>query len=388
MPGWSFRRFLRFLSFVLRSITWYIFLVVVFVLFIATSLAVLAGSIGYFHCIDSDATATVSSYYGPGAFWAWLITAISTVVKYELSARPSHDPSHDADTQTNPLLPQTEVQGEGGPNSIELDLDGQAFSAKAGRKDIYEPGFIATVAYPIIAAADALYQSFSERNRTQIRAAMAVIQSAQLLAYLAITVLMFKRPKRTYELGQLPIEGMPSTNRVRIWIILLVTSSYDWALVLFPVLPKQDGSHLLFFDQRAFFAIFSFVVVLGGCTLLRSNSLRRLHWEAGFYFVATALSTFLIFRQGFLTPEEGEDCIHSFELGVPQSGSRLRDLDQATALGTALVIAAIPIYQKAIRRFRNWRNGDGSTVSRVREQFKGFSALALVIWAEIRVTYS
>ena len=261
-------------------------------------------------CIDQvKDLSTVSGFYGPGAYIAWVLTFTSTLTSYEIN--PSVFNTFRRIFQWH-QRPETDEAIDIPPPPI----DGN---------------FIASVAFPLIACIDFTKRSNTGVSDGQLDAAACVAHTSMLFTFVALRGTLFQY--RVRKLGNYNFT-IPAIIRFLAVCALWVNSL------------AVAYSRALSWKNNYVFIQMSFAYVAGLSTVFTivPPSLSYI-WLANpvifFYLGLTGLTNWL-FRQP-------RPCILRVQPPFPQTASKLGDLDQAAALATGLAIFMYPILTATTR---------------------------------------
>jgi hypothetical protein len=286
----------------------------------------------------SDAS-TVSGYYGPGAFVAWLTTAIVTLVNGEvrialLSPRRIDPQPLKLPTCTNHCYTMGEYLDFKGPceqcQQADEFSDPRITVGKNLKRLSLNVNFIATILYPIIATIDLLNHwrtrpngrdsGFSEViTNARVEAGIIVLQTWMALSWISLPISVCYAP-------------WLSIWRVMIWIMTSFTLFLIW---IFTFYWNEKTSNLFLKD------LICVLLGISSCTIHRQRDSPKRYLYDGFFLVM------LSFAVGFLFWRSKPDCPIMVRLPGPDSGAELTDLDQIASLVTAAVLFVWEVYPAA-----------------------------------------
>jgi hypothetical protein len=295
-----------------------------------------------YHCHDAASMEEVSGFYGPGTFIAWCITTVSTL----------------ATTDFNPAAQSTSSSALGTPEDDDLDT-GDARTPpqrlpeteevrEQESKSEYDPGLLATLGYPIVASGDVLLRIGTDKNPSQLRAALAVVQVAQVICIITlgiIVTLTWTRPFRLHAWGatlMICSGAMCLGTRWELGCDLDNDSLINAIMSVY-----QTGFLPVVAGLGAITAIIKGIVAAKKPKVL-SLILFLLSVLAWLIYALISLG-----RMGELEEQCRPTCEHRLRSAVPKSNIRITDLDQAAALGIALICSAVmPALLAACRHLR------------------------------------
>lgn len=264
------------------------------------------------NCVDQvKDLSTVSGFYGPGAYIAWILTFASTLTSYEMNL-PAFK-SFRRIFQWH-RRPETDEAVDIQPSPI----DGN---------------FIASVAFPLAACVD-----FIKRNKAgifdgQLDAATCVAHTSTLFTSAALCGSLFQyRVRKLSKYNFTILAGIRFLALCTLWVIS-ITIAYSY--------PFRRGNpyvsiQMLFACGPAFFAIGAIAAPSFPYTLL-----------------VISIVSFCLSLDHPNDWREPRSCVLRVRFPFPQTASKLSDLDQAAALATGLAVFMYPILKATTRMI--WR---------------------------------
>ena len=273
----------------------------------------LAPQVPQLNCIDQvKDLSTVSGFYGPGPYIAWILAFTSTLASYEMNL--SAFKSFRRIFQWH-QRPETDEAVDIQPSPI----DGN---------------FIAGVAFPLAACID-----FIERRRAgildgQFDAAACVAHTSMLFTFVAFRGSLFQyRVRKLGNYNFTILAGIRFLALCTLWVIS-ITIVYSHAFSRrYPYMHIQ----MLFACTATFFTM---------CAIAAPSFTHT--WSVGsvvYFCLALALYQYNYWRE--------HPCVLRVQFPFPQTASKLGDLDQAAALATGLAVFMYPILKATTRMI--WR---------------------------------
>ena len=264
------------------------------------------------NCIDQvKDLSTVSGFYGPGAYIAWILAFTSTLASYEMNL--SVFKSFRRIFQWH-QRPETDEAVDIQPSPI----DGN---------------FIASVAFPLAACID-----FIERRRVvfdgQLDAAACVAHTSILFTFAAFRGSLFQyRVRKLGNYNFTILAGIRFLALYALWVIS-ITIVYSHAFSReYPYMHIQ----MLFACTATFFTM---------CAIAAPSFTHT--WSVGFVvYLCLALA---LYQYNY---RREHPCVLRVQFPFPHTASKLGDLDQAAALATGLAVFTYPILKATTRMIWN-----------------------------------
>jgi hypothetical protein len=296
-------------------------------------------SIILFFCISPSCdprpdASTVSGYYGPGAFLAWLITAIVTIANGEvklallsprlIKPQPLKLPQCTNDCYTlGEFLdfkgPCEQCQQRDDPEDPRVEI------GKRLSKLSLNPPFIATLLYPAIATVDMLshldiqitLDDQNARNSTTIgtarmEAGFAVFQTWWALSCVSAAISCLY---------------MPWITKWRLFMPMMISCA---GFVFFVVFGLGLRMSMIWFLKGSFFLILGLV----SCFIHKTKGFPKRYTYDALFVVISSLAVIWLFMMSKL------GCSVVVRPLYVNSGAKLSDLDQVASLATAAVLVA------------------------------------------------
>jgi len=267
-------------------------------------------------CIDQvKDLSTVSGFYGPGAYIAWILTFTSTLTSYEMNLSVLKPFRWIFQWHRRPEI--------GGAVDIQPSP--------------IDSNFIASVAFPLIACVDCFKRIITGVFDGQLDAAACVVHTSVLFTFVAFRGSLF----------QYRVRKLGNYNFTRLARFRLLALSTLWFICIITPNPSRMNpyTHIQM--------LFAQIVTMATMTMICELRFLYHYALAGAPFVLVWLSIHPLndlrdFFSGQLRP-----CVLRVRFPFPQTASKLGDLDQAAALATGLAIFMYPILEAATRTI--WR---------------------------------
>jgi hypothetical protein len=254
---------------------------------------------------------TVSGYYGPGGYLAFLATSLSAIICYEW-LRPLRLLRAILKNRTQDQVRRDNLQAQ----VLKEEMPGP-----------YDAAYVAMMAYVAIAYGDIWAVEYRGANWAQAQAAFLIVRrSINTLAGvarcgIAVDSLLFRGGRLDY-----------STARFWSWVVVPYLCQYPWFIL---------GIYDLFPIAYTDLLLVGLVVIVNGIAVLQMIR------------TAPLIALFIQPTQTILFEWlYSEDCGSGMLLRsiFPVGSSSLSDLDQAAALATGLLVALWPLVTSDIRR--------------------------------------
>ena len=272
-------------------------------------------------CLEQPAEIfTVSGYYGPGAYLAFLATSLSSILGYEW-LRPLR--------LLRAFLKKDRAQNDRQLHSL------QAKVFKEEMPSPFDAAYIGMMAYVAIAWGDLSARGFRENynvNTAEVAASVMIIRrSFSLLASIAICgiaidSLLFQGGTVDY-----------SITRHLLWVVNQGAGRHTWYLL--DIFDNASSGSFIMLMSVAFAAMITVLTL----TMMRKAPLFGLLFQP-------CLLILSLWVQASTPLRVCEDCPTVYRSIFPVSSSSLSDLDQAAALATGLLVALWPLVTPDIRR--------------------------------------
>lgn len=264
----------------------------------------LAPQVPQLDCIDQvKDLSTVSGFYGPGAYIAWVLTFTSTLASYEMNL--------------SVLKPFRRIfQWHRHPETGEaVDI----------RPSPIDSNFIASVAFPLIACVDYIKRNKAGVFDGQLDAAACVVHTSMLFTFVA-----FHRSLFQYRVRKLGNYNFTKLTKIR--SLAICTLWVNSIIIVY--------SHALGRGNPYVFIQMSYACIAGFLTVrtIVTPSVPYMSLVYSVVFFCLGLAQLIDLLSGQPRP-----CVLRVQFPFPQTASKLGDLDQAAALATGLAVFMHPI---------------------------------------------
>ncbi|KXT06252.1 hypothetical protein AC578_9164 [Pseudocercospora eumusae] len=313
-----------------------------------------------YECVDLDLS-SVNSYYGPGAYWGWLMNVLHSITlcdrKILIAGLEALDQVRHSSTGFYCSPAEDKIQDL--LNAIEDESTPSA-------------DFIASVIYSLVASGDAIYQSITLRDRMTAKqqAAMSVSRISLALSMCVLwptwlldrrlRSLRFETSRAALALNsKIPPEHTHLLQkwRPRLWLSVLIMAAIAVLAehlaitkIGHPIYQKPEFNDIPLSFTTTGLAMSTIVATI---SITSAAMVKNSHFQAFAIYTPPFMIYILLFvyispdtaRFSDTNPSSG--CAGSHRFAAPNSSSSLSDLDQATAMATAIVVVLAP-YRRAL----------------------------------------
>ena len=255
-------------------------------------------------CINQvEDLSTVSGFYGPGAYIAWILTFTSTLTSYEMNLSVLKPFRRIFQWHRRPEIGEAvDIQ----PSPIDSNL-------------------IASVAFPLTACVDCIKRSKTGIFDGQFNAAACVVHTSMLFTFVAFHRSLFQY--RVRKLGNYNFTKLAKIRSLALWMLWVnsIIIVYSHAL-------GQGNPYV--FIQMSFACIAGFSTVR--TIVAPSVPYMSLVYSVVYFCLGLTQLIYWLSRQP-------RPCVLRVRFPFPQTASKLGDLDQAAALATGLAVFMYPI---------------------------------------------
>ncbi|KXT10112.1 hypothetical protein AC579_9705 [Pseudocercospora musae] len=327
----------------------------------ATGLLVIFHLIPY-ECVDLDLS-SVNSYYGPGAYWGWLMNMLHSIMLCDCNLLISG----------LSVLPEVRRSSTAFYRSPAEDKIQHLLGAI---EDESTPStdFVAAVIYSLVASGDAIYQSITLRDpmNAKQQAAMSVSRMSLALSMCVLwpTWLLNRELKSMRSdnsraalalASKIDLKRMHLLQkwRYRLWLCVLIAAAtavlaehIAITRIDHPIYQKPEFNDIPLDFTTTGLAICTIVAAVG---IISAVIVKHSRIQDFAIYAPPCVIYILLFV--YTTPDAvrffddaSSGCAGSHRFAAPNSSSRLSDLDQATAMATAIVVVLAP-YRRALWTF-------------------------------------